>query len=167
MIKGAVVVRITVLFGSPRPDGFTAALLREFLTDYPDAEVTRFDAYELNLLPCVACDRCREDGRCAFRDADDLFAACETCDLLVLASPVYNYGFPSPMKAVLDRAQPWYHRNFERGEADPARKGVLLLTAGRSGKYAFELMEKQFRVFCRELGVTFAETRARPGTDQF
>ena len=99
------------------------------------------------------------------RELDGLFASCGSCDVLVLASPVYNYGFPAPMKAILDRAQPYYHRYFENREADPDRKGYLLLTAGRSGKYAFDMMEKQFRVFCRELGVTFAGTRARPRTD--
>ena len=156
-----------MIFGSPRADGNTAALLRDFLSDYPDAEVRRFDAYELNLRPCVACGGCDDGADCVFRDADDLFAACESCDILVLASPVYNYNFPAPMKAILDRAQPYYHKNFERGAADPARKGYLLMTAGCSGKYAFDIMERQFRLFCRELGVTFAGKRTVAGTDKF
>ena len=160
-------MRITVIFGSPRAQGNTAALLREFLSEYPDAEIKRFDAYDLALRPCVACGGCDDGADCVFRDADELFAACEDCDILVLASPVYNYDFPAPMKAVLDRAQPWYCRYFDTREADPDRKGVLLLTAGCSGKYAFDIMERQFRVFCREFGVTFAGTRTVAGTDKF
>ena len=160
-------MHITVLFASPRADGNTEELLRDFLSEYPDAEVERFDAYALNLRPCVACDRCRTEGKCAFRDADELFAACEGCDVLVLASPMYNYSYPAPMKAILDRAQPWYHKNFDAGKTDPGRKGILLLTSGCSGKYAFNSMEKQFRVFRREFGVTFAGTRTVAETDKF
>ena len=160
-------MKITVLFASPRPKGHTAALLDAFLAEYPGAEVERFDAYALNAAPCTACGACEKTGKCIVRDLDSLFRACETCDVLVLASPVYNYYFPAPMKAILDRAQPYYHKNFERGAADPARKGYLLLTAGRSGKYAFDLMEKQFSILCRELGATFAGARAVGGTDKF
>ena len=156
-----------MIFASPRADGNTAALLREFLAEYPGAEIERFDAYALAAAPCTACGACEKTGKCVARDLDALFAACESCDILVLASPVYNYDFPAPVKAVLDRAQPYYHKNFERGAADPARKGYLLLTAGCSGKYAFDIMERQFRLFCRELGVTFAGKRTVAGTDKF
>lgn len=107
----------------------------------------RFDAYKLNATPCTDCGYCKGETKCAFRDLDKLYAAIEKCDLLVIATPVYNMSFPSPMKAILDRFQRYYNARFFQG-LRPAigkhRKAVLLAVAGSEGEEG-DVMIKQLR----------------------
>lgn len=158
---------VTVLFGSPRRDGATARAARDFLSALPDgAAVDFFDLYAVGARPCIDCGACR-DGRCIYRDLDRLFASCLASDLLLIASPVYNYSVPAPLKAVFDRCQPYYYRNFNSLHAptDPARRGGLFLTAGRGGAVSFDLIRRQTRVFFQNLQITYAFERFFPHTD--
>ena len=161
-------MQATVLFGSPHKHGATAAATAAFLRTLPaDAHITLYDAYALAAKPCLGCGACKT-GRCVYGDLDGLFAACAACDLLVLATPVYNYSVPAPLKAILDRAQPFYYKNFRglRAQTDPARRGYLILTAGRGGQYAFDLIRKQADVFFRCFDITYAGRELHPFTDK-
>ena len=151
---------ITVLTGSPRGAGLTNAMTRIFL-DGREAAV--FDLYEVSPLPCTACCACEADARCAKRDLDGVFDAIGRSDRLVIASPVYNYSFPAPMKAFFDRLQVFYNHPVP---PDPARTCALLLSAGCSGKYAFDIMTRQTRVAAGELGFTPTEAFFKPHTDR-
>ena len=160
-------MRVTVLFASPKKDGATAWAVRDFLSALPDDSVIDFfDCYQINAQACIDCGVCK-NGVCAFRDLDKLFASCETCDILVVAAPVYNYSVPSPLKAIFDRCQPYYYKNFTsyNMKTNPNRKGVLILTAGRSGKDAFELIRKQTDIFFKNLDITYTCERFFPHTD--
>ncbi|MBR1811814.1 MAG: NAD(P)H-dependent oxidoreductase [Clostridia bacterium] len=162
-------MNVTAVFASPHRDGHTAALLRDFLHSLPqDAHVDMFDCYALAPKPCTDCGFCKTAGRCVSGELDALFQACERSDVLIVASPVYNYSVPAPLKAILDRAQPYYYKNFRGVDAptDPRRKGYLLLTAGRSGKFAFEMIKKQIGIFFKVLGVTYTDEIFVPHTDE-
>lgn len=123
-------------------------MLRSFLQkiEYP-IEPKVFDAYKLNAAPCTDCGYCKTAQQCAFRDLDEFYEAIESCDLLIIASPVYNMSFPSPMKAILDRFQKYYNARFSLG-LRPAikkhRKAVLLAVAGSEGESG-EVMTKQLK----------------------
>ena len=150
----------TVLFGSPRAGGVTRELTRLFL-DGRDAVF--FDLYALAPAPCTACNFCEGEATCAKRDLDAVFASIGRSDRLVLASPVYNYSFPAPMKAFLDRLQVFYNHPVA---FDPDRRCALLLSAGCSGKYAVGIMERQARTAAGELGFALTETFVKPFTDK-
>lgn len=149
----------TVLFASPRENGVTDAVTRVFL-DGRDAVF--FDLYALSPAPCTACNFCEGEARCAKRDLDGVFDAIRRSDRLVIASPVYNYSFPAPMKAFFDRLQVFYHHP---AAPDPGRRCALLLCAGRTGVYASDLMRRQTRVAAEELGFCLTDVFLKPGTD--
>ena len=63
-------MKTLVFFGSPRPNGDTAALLSEFLESLGgDARIV--SAYECGISPCVDCRCCHTISDCAIHDGMD------------------------------------------------------------------------------------------------
>ena len=126
--------RVLALCGSPHPDGCTARLLDRALDLLPArCDITRVQAYPLAAAPCIDCGACKKEKRCALRDMDGFYETFEQADALMIASPIYNGGFPAPLKAVLDRMQVYYNARFCRGERPPVarpKRAALLLTCG-------------------------------------
>lgn len=158
-----------VLFASPHPNGATAALLAAYLLreGIERADCTFFDCYALRPEPCVDCGYCREHPACAFHDLDDFYEALEAADRLILAAPVYNGGFPAPMKAVIDRLQVYFNARFVRGVRPPIaqeKRAALLLTSGSAGEKRTALLPQLLPCFT----VIHAEMETileMPGTD--
>lgn len=145
--------RILVIFGSPHPHGPTAALRDACLSALPaKAHVDELNCCRLNPRPCVDCRACYTSERCVLPDLRDFYPMLEQADGLVLATPVYNRSFPAPMKALLDRTQPYWSAKFVRHAAYPiARpKRTLLLTAcgadGPDGGYLEGQLEPMLTV---------------------
>ena len=115
-----------VLFGSSHSHGHTARLLDSFLECFRHHggwEVEVADLYRLNPHPCTGCKACAKEERCAYPDLDALDKSLRACDLLVVASPVYNFSFPAPVKAWLDRTQRYFEARFALGKKPPIPKG--------------------------------------------
>lgn len=121
-------MKISVIFGSPTPNGATAALLKSFLSKVPDsAEVSVFSAYEISPAPCDACGYCRSGGQCRYSELDELFSSVCDSDVIVIATPIYFFSFPAPLKAIIDRTQRFFNGN---PEAYRPKKAVVLCTGG-------------------------------------
>ena len=84
-------------------------------------------------------------------DTDKIIDDILSSDFVVFSSPVYNYSFPSPMKAFLDRLQPLFFKE----KTASGRKGFLLASCGKSGKFSIEFMEKQSKMAFSELETEF------------
>lgn len=138
-----------VLFGSPHSRGCTAQLLEAFLEEFRRSaqwEMEQVDLYRLQPHPCTGCKVCAQEERCAFPDLDALDRSLRACDLLVVASPVYNFSFPAPVKAWLDRTQRYFEARFSLGRKPPIQKhreAVLLLTMGSQEDFAVEVCTHQ------------------------
>lgn len=123
-----------VVFASPHSSGSTAKVLN-FLKEKIKSEFNFYtiNAYEKTPKPCIDCGKCKEMGECVFYDLEDLDYYLNVCDLVILASPVYNYSFPAPLKSIVDRMQRYYNIKKARGaspfEKKP-KKGIIILTAG-------------------------------------
>jgi putative NADPH-quinone reductase len=123
---------IVGLQGSPRNEGNTALLLEAALQGAADAgaRVVKFQVNDLNVRPCQGCGACYETGRCVIRDdMDQVIAALEQMDAIVVASPVYFGGVTAQLKAVIDRCQPLWARKYvtKTPVADDNRRRDLLL----------------------------------------
>lgn len=140
-----------VLFGSPHGQGSTRRLLEAFLGPLREAggwEVQEAGLYELSPRPCTGCRACAREEACAFRDLDALDKALRQCDLLVVASPVYNFSFPAPVKAWLDRTQRYFEARFSLGRIPPIKKhrqAALLLSMGAEDAFAVEVCVHQLK----------------------
>lgn len=150
-----------IVFGSPHSVGATARLLQAFTAALPAEEtVTVIDCFARPPLPCRDCGGCREEIRCVQRDLDDVYAALERADRLVIATPVYNRSFSAPLKALIDRLQPYWCARFVRGVKPPIarpKQAVLLTTCDSpAARGDGAVVESQLRPALTVLNAAFA-----------
>ena len=116
-------MNILVLNGSPKQKSDTFRMTEAFLkglnrTGEHTLHIVR--VIERQIAPCTGCFQCwqRLDGHCVIEDDQnailDLYRAA---DLVIWSFPLYCYGMPSHLKAVLDRTIPLVKMQM-RQEAD-------------------------------------------------
>ena len=99
--------KVLILSGSPRKDGNSALLCREFARGAQESgnetEIIRVAAKKI--APCSGCYFCRaHGGQCAHQDdMAEILQKMIDADVIVLASPVYFYSINAQLKAVIDR----------------------------------------------------------------
>lgn len=124
-----------ILNGSPRKNGDTAALIAA-LRENLHGEVTQIDCYRANISPCVDCRWCTKNPGCAIKDGmQDIYPILESCDNIVIASPVYFSLPTAPVLSVASRIQTYFCATFFRKspvEIKPKRGGIIL-SGGGSG----------------------------------
>jgi multimeric flavodoxin WrbA len=155
-------MRALVLMGSPRKKGNTAALLAPFCGELEAAglETETVWLYERDIRPCTACRRCQEDwtvfGCPQIDGVQELFDQILTCELLLLATPIYSWYCTPPMKALLDRLVYGMNKFYgkERGPSLWAGKSLaLLLTCGYRPEKGADLFEEGMRRYCKHSGL--------------
>lgn len=172
-------MKVCILMGSPRKDGNTAALVNPFVETLQEkqADVEIFDAYDMDLRPCVACRTCQKDwtifGCPQDDDMEKIFDAVMAADLLVLASPIYSWYCTPPIKNVIDRLV--YGMNKYYGEEmGPSiwagKKMALISTCGYPPAKGADLWEEGMRRYCKHSKLEFlgmAVERQRNYGEQF
>ena len=105
-------MKVLVLNGSPKKQSDTFRMTERFLKGLDSAgehEITVVNVIEKNIAPCKGCFGCWQQGKghCLIDDDQngilDLYRAS---DLIIWSFPLYCYGMPSHLKAVLDRTIP-------------------------------------------------------------
>lgn len=145
--------KVTIINASPRKDGFTKQLLDVFLSRCP-FHTDVYNMYNEKVAPCIGCNACTQTGRCFMNDTDHIIDSIFSSDYVIFATPIYCYSFPAPMKAFLDRLQPYYSDEKYRNPVSD-RKGFVLATCGKSGKFGLDVIEKQSRIAFIELSASF------------
>ncbi|MDO5435613.1 MAG: flavodoxin family protein, partial [Clostridia bacterium] len=104
--------KILVLNGSPKKKSDTFRLTEAFLKGF-NAEgehtVNIVNVIEQQIAPCRGCFGCwaKEEGHCVINDDQNaILDLYRDADLIVWSFPLYCYGMPSHLKAVLDRTIP-------------------------------------------------------------
>ena len=105
-------MRILVFNGSPKRDkSDTMHITRAFLdgmNDTENNEIHIIDVIDMHIEYCTGCFSCmRNGGNCIH--GDDMHTILEEIlesDLLIFSFPLYCYGMPAPLKALLDRTLP-------------------------------------------------------------
>lgn len=99
--------KILVLTGSPRKGGNSDLLADAFMKGAKAAghKIAKFECGHKNIKPCIACNVCySKEGACAFGDDfNELAPLLEQSDMIVLATPMYWFTFPTQLKAGLDK----------------------------------------------------------------
>lgn len=153
--------KVIILNAFPNDNGHTKYLTDIFMSQCPH-EIIIYNMYKENIAPCTGCGYCETAKKCRMDDADHIIDDIMTADFVIFASPVYNYSFPAPMKAFLDRLQPLFFK--EKTASD--RKGFLLASCGKSGKFSIEFMEKQSKMAFFELNTKFCGSFFFTDTDK-
>ena len=105
-------MKILVLNGSPkREHSDTMHITRAFLDGMRETgaqQVHVLHAIDQHIEYCTGCFTCMHNGGACIL-ADDMRGVLEEIldsDLLVLSFPLYCYGMPAPLKAIVDRILP-------------------------------------------------------------
>lgn len=100
--------KIVILNGSPRKTGNTSALVKAF-TDGAESvgnTVTEFFLDKMDIHGCKGCFGGHSSRDCPCVQQDDMmqiYPAVKTCDVVVLASPLYYWTLSGQLKTALDR----------------------------------------------------------------
>ena len=158
--KGKKKMKILVITGSPRKNGNSATLADHFIKGAKEAghEVVRFDAAFKKVHPCIACNSCRMNGPCVFKD-DFEFVRKNIigADFVVFATPMYYFGISAQLKAVIDR---FYAIN---GSIHVPKKAVLLMTYANTAASEAVPIKSHYEVLLKYLGWTDAGQVIAPG----
>ena len=155
-------MKVVSLFGSPRPTGNTATLLKQFnrTAEALGADVQSFQLNKIQAHGCQACDACKTKAdRCVIEDdmAGILEAVRET-DVLVAASPIYFAEITAQLKIFVDRCYSYLEPFTDMPTATRLKPGktFVLITAQNRGEELFGDICKKYLMIFKFLG--FAET---------
>ncbi len=101
-------MQVMTLLGSPRPEGNTAHVLGWVEAALANAghTVDRHWISDYAVSGCQECQSCKEgtvDLCSVFDDGIALLRTIVKADMLIIAAPVFCWGFPGPLKTLLDR----------------------------------------------------------------
>ena len=105
-------MKILVLNGSPKKQSDTFRMTERFLKGLnrnAEYDVNIVHVIEKNVAPCTGCFGCwqRADGHCVIDDDQNgILDLYREADVVIWSFPLYCYGMPSHLKAVLDRMIP-------------------------------------------------------------
>ena len=155
-------MKILVLNGSPKRDkSDTMHITLAFLDGMNEAapqEVYTIHVIEKHIEYCTGCFACMRNGGTCIHD-DDMRQILEEIlcsDLLIWSFPLYCYGMPAPLKALLDRTLPLSSLAMRKAgdryehveQADFSHLQYLMICGCGfpNSRHNFEPAEAQFRL---------------------
>ncbi len=159
-------MRILVLNGSPKRDASdTMHITRAFLEGMDKVsgnDVTVIHVIDRHIEYCRGCFSCMHNGGNCIHDDDmrEILEQILTSDLLVLSFPLYVYGMPAHLKALMDRTLPLSGMAMQKvgeryghvGQADVSRLRYLMICGCGfpNSRQNFEPAVAQFRLMFPE-----------------
>ena len=137
-------MKALLINGSPRQNGNTAIALCEmekiFATEGIETETIQVG--NLPIRGCMACGACKTAGKCVFDDVvNEVAQKFETCDGLVIGSPVYYASANATLIALLDRL--FCSTSFDK----TMKVGASVVVARRGGlSSTFDELNKYFTI---------------------
>ena len=119
-----------VINGSPRKNGDTEALVNAFIS-HLNGEIKTISCCS-DISPCIDCRYCWENTGCALNDGmQEVYRFLETCDNIVLASPIWFSSLSGPLLNILSRVQAiWAASYFQKKNLLPKEKKGVIILAG-------------------------------------
>ena len=126
-------MNILVLNGSPRPKGNTAAMIAAFVEGAGKSghEITIIDVCQKKIAGCLGCEHCHTKGNGVCIQKDDMQEICralESAEMLVIASPIYYFGYSGQLQCAI-------HRTYAIGIPRKLKKAMLILSSGSNNVF--------------------------------
>ncbi len=126
-------MKVVGISGSPRKNGNTDCIVRECLNEFSkNGWVTsEFFLSDKTIKPCIGCETCVDTGICIISDDDAavLFDELQSCDAVIIGSPVYYRNVTAQLKALFDRT--FAHRTRNLLTSKPG--GAIAIGRGEGG----------------------------------
>ena len=137
-------MKVLLINGSPRANGNTAFALQEMIKIFAEngVETEVIHVGNKDIRGCIACMRCRREGKCVFDDlVNEVAPKLAEADGLVVGSPVYYASANGTLVSFLDRL-------FYSSSCDKTMKvGAAIAVARRGGLTAtFDELNKYFTI---------------------
>ena len=138
-------MKVLLINGSPRKNGNTCIALSA-VADALQADGVETETVSIGtkaVQGCIACNACKEKGRCVFDDAlyRTVREKLETADAIVVGSPVYYAGPNGSLCALLDRL---FYSSAALLEYKPAAAVAVCRRGGASA--TFDRLNKYFTI---------------------
>lgn len=137
-------MKVLMINGSPHKEGNTYIALHEMekIFQQENIETEIIHIGNKDIRGCIACNSCKENGRCVFNDiVNETASLFELCDGLVIASPVYYASANATLVALLDRL--FYSTHFDK----TMKVGASVVAARRGGlSSTFDELNKFFTI---------------------
>jgi multimeric flavodoxin WrbA len=164
---------ILAIYGSPRRDGNTAALLKRSVEGAKDsgAVVEEIVLRDLKISPCLEIYGCNETGRCAIQDDfQKVYDKLAACDGLMLASPMFFFAVSSFTKILMDRCQSFWVKKYwiekrKYGDPELKRKALFIAVGATSAKNLFDGALTNVRYFLDSLDMEIWRSLLYRGLD--
>ena len=105
-------MKILILNGSPKKEkSDTLHITRAFaegMNEVSENDIRLVHVTDKNIKYCLGCFCCMNNGGICIQtdDMKEILDEILSSDLLILSFPLYCYGMPAPLKAVMDRILP-------------------------------------------------------------
>ena len=103
-------MKIVILMGSPNKNGSTRILADSFVQGAESAghSCEVIDVCRADVHPCTGCVACMRNGGdwIYHDDMKEILEVILISDVRIWSYPLYCYGMPAPLKALLDRTLP-------------------------------------------------------------
>ena len=152
---------ILAISGSLRESSFTERMLDLCVKGMGDnVEVKKFYPHKMKIKPCISCWSCwtKTPGVCVRKDDfREILEVYKKADYLLLAAPLYYFGFPATVKNVIDRLfitlKPAQVKSSSGGTEHPKRfdrrpKAVLIASCGFPEMENFDILRQHFLKIC-------------------
>ena len=137
-------MKVLLINGSPKPQGCTFTVLNEMIDVFKSEgiETELVHIGNRDIRGCIACNKCRQDGKCVFDDiVNETAKKFEEADGLVVASPVYYASPNGTLISFLDRL--FYSTPFSKH----MKVGASVINCRRGGNTAsFDVLNKYFSI---------------------
>lgn len=104
--------KILLVSASPRKNGNSEIIVDAIASDLKQEDITLFKMREKQCNPCRACAACqgKDTQICVQKDdITELLPLIETCDAILLVTPIYNQQVTSLAKLFIERFYPFFH----------------------------------------------------------
>jgi multimeric flavodoxin WrbA len=138
-------LKVCGIVGSPKKDGNVDLLVSEVLkgANSKGAETSKIYLNDLNIKPCQSCGIDPDPKYCVFEDGMRIiYEALNTCDAVVLGSPIYFDTVSAQVKLMIDRCNclmPYVKlpdgTSYFKRRIEKRKKGIFIAVAGTEQEF--------------------------------
>jgi len=143
---------ILILTGSPRKNGNSDKLAEAFMAGAQQAGHTtvKFSTADKQIKGCIDCQTCFSKGSaCSIPDDFATLAPLvEQADMLVFATPLYWFSYPTQLKAAIDK----FYSFLTAKRPLKITECALLVTGGADDMSVFDGIVKSYQLMAGFLG---------------
>ena len=146
-------MKILLLNSSPRKNGNTTYATQKIsknIVEHTSHSVESIKITDLKVGGCIACDGCStNDEGCIFKDDTQyIMDKISDANLVVFLVPVYWWGIPSQLKAVVDK----FYSVQSKLKTQNKKIGLITIGANEINDRQYSLISEQFDCINNFLG---------------